>query len=296
MKTELRNQNARNLHEKDTGEILRIINNEDRTVAKAVEQALPDIVPAVDRFVDSYRQGGQIFYVGAGTSGRLGVLDAAEIPPTFGVPEGRVVGEIAGGKEAITSAKEGYEDDNEAGETRASENDIGKKDFVVGISASGRTPFVLGFLRASKKAGASTAAITNNTGSPVEAASDVTIVAETGPEVIAGSTRMKAGTAQKMILNMLSTAAMIKLGKVFDNLMVDVVASNEKLKDRAKRILEELTEAGEDEIAEMLRKTDYEVKPAILALKGNLTVAEARRSLERHDGHLELALTEVDNS
>ena len=296
MKTESRNQNARNLHEKDTGEILRIINNEDRTVAKAVEKALPDIELAVEEFVDSYRRGGRIFYVGAGTSGRLGVLDAAEIPPTFGVPEGRVVGEIAGGKEAITSAKEGCEDDNEAGKTRARENDIGKKDFVVGISASGRTPFVLGFLEASGEAGAGTATITNNPGAPVEAVSEISIVAETGPEVIAGSTRMKAGTAQKMILNMLSTAAMIRLGKVFDNLMVDVVASNEKLKDRAKNILEELTEAEEDEIDEILRETGYEVKPAILALKGDLTVAEARKSLEAHDGHLELALTEVDSS
>lgn len=295
MKTESRNQNAKNLHEKDTREVLRIINQEDSSVADAVGKALRDIELAVESFVDSFRKGGRIIYVGAGTSGRLGVLDAAEIPPTFGVPEGRVIGEIAGGEEAITSAREGCEDDREAGEARAQEKRIEEKDFVLGISASGRTPFVLGYLEAASKNGADTAGITNNPDTQLEKASDVTIVAETGPEVIAGSTRMKAGTAQKMVLNMISTAAMIRLGKVYDNLMVDVVASNEKLKDRARNIVEGLTEAGKDDINAILKETGYEVKPAILALRADLTVTEARNRLDRNDGHLDLALEEVED-
>ncbi|MBS3788123.1 MAG: N-acetylmuramic acid 6-phosphate etherase [Candidatus Bipolaricaulota bacterium] len=294
MKTESRNQNAKNLHEKDTREVLRIINQEDSSVADAVGKALRDIELAVERFVDSFRKGGRILYVGAGTSGRIGVLDAAEIPPTFGVPEGRVIAEIAGGKEAITSAREGSEDDRESGATRAKKKKIEENDFAVGISASGRTPFVLGYLGAASKAGADTAGITNNPDTQLEKASDITIVAETGPEVIAGSTRMKAGTAQKMVLNMISTAATIRLGKVYDNLMVDVVASNEKLKVRARNIVEELTEAGRGEINAILKETGYEVKPAILALRSDLTVTQARNILDRNDGHLELALEEVE--
>jgi len=295
MKTETRNERAKNLHEKDLKEILRIINEEDSSVAGAVGEALPDIEMAVNHFVDSFRKGGRIIYVGAGTSGRLGVLDAVELNPTFGIEKGRVIGEIAGGNEAIISAREGFEDDRGAGEDWARERGVGENDFVVGISASGRTPFVLGYIDAAGKEGAKTAAVTNNPDAPVKHLAELTIIADTGPEVIAGSTRMKAGTAQKMILNMISTAAMVSLGKVYDNLMVDVVASNEKLKERAKAILGELTEADDEEIDVTLKKTEFQVKPAILALRGGLSVREAKQNLEKHDGHLDAALAEVES-
>ncbi len=296
MKTEARNEDAKNLHKKETGEILRLINEEDKTVADAVGEALPEIEEAVNLFVKSFRNGGRVFYVGAGTSGRLGILDASEIPPTFGVSENRVVGLIAGGKEAITSAQEKTEDERSSGERLAEEKGIGKNDFVVGISASGRTPFVLGCLEYSSDRGASTASITNNRNAQVERTSDVTIVAETGPEIIAGSTRMKAGTAQKMILNMISTASMIRLGKVFDNLMVDVVPSNEKLKNRATGIVKTVTGMEEGRIEEKLKESEYEVKPAILSLVGNISVSVAREYLKKHEGYLDAALDDVEGA
>ena len=293
MKTEARNKAAKNLHKKDTEEILRLINEEDKTVADAVGETLSEIEEAVNLFVKSFRSGGRVFYVGAGTSGRLGILDASEIPPTFGVSENRVVGLIAGGEEAITSAQEETEDDRSSGEQLAEKKGVGKNDFVVGISASGRTPFVLGCLEYSSDQGAATAAITNNRNARVKNTSDVTIVAETGPEIIAGSTRMKAGTAQKMVLNMISTASMIRLGKVFDNLMVDVVPSNEKLRNRAAGIVKTVTGMEDRKIEEKLKESEYEVKPAILSLIGNIPVSEAREYLKKHKGFLDAALDDV---
>jgi len=293
MKTEGRNERARNLHRKETREVLRIINEADRSVADSVREALPEIEAAVDLFVSSFRKGGRIFYIGAGTSGRIGVLDASEIPPTFGVSEDRVNGLIAGGREALTSARESREDDVAAGRALVEDSDISETDFVVGVSASGRTPFVLGFLEAAGEKGTATAAITNNKGAPIDDLSGVTIVAETGPEIIAGSTRMKAGTAQKMVLNMLSTASMVRLGKVFDNLMVDVVPSNEKLKKRARKIVRTVTGAENDEIEVRLKESDYDVKATILTLELEISLTEARRLLDRHDDHLGKALEEA---
>ncbi len=293
MKTEGRNERARNLHRKETREVLRIINEADRSVADSVREVLPEIEAAVDLFVSSFRDGGMIFYVGAGTSGRIGVLDASEIPPTFGVSEDRVNGLIAGGREALTSARESREDDVAAGRALVEDRDISETDFVVGVSASGRTPFVLGFLEAAGETGTATAAITNNKEAPIDDLSGVTIVAETGPEIIAGSTRMKAGTAQKMVLNMLSTASMVRLGKVFDNLMVDVVPSNEKLKKRARKIVRTVTGAENGEIEARLKESDYDVKATILTLELEISLTEARRLLDRHDGHLGKALEET---
>lgn len=292
MKTEEPNDKAGGLHEKNTREILKVINAEDRKVATAVEEEIPRIESTVEVFTRTIKNDGSVYYVGSGTSGRLGILDASEIPPTFGMREDRVVGLIAGGEAAVTSAREGREDDKEAGEHLVQKNDIGKGDLLIGISASGRTPFVLGCLQKASANGADTAGITNNSGALIEEYADITIIAETGPEVIAGSTRMKAGTAQKMILNMISTASMVKLGKVYDNFMVDLVASNEKLKDRAKRILKSLTGADEEKIKAVLKESDYEVKPAVLALKEDLTVAQARKQLDACDGYLGKALGE----
>lgn len=294
METESRNKKARDLQAKSTRDLLRLINEEDKKIAQAVRETIPRIEDVINKFVSTFKSGGTIYYVGAGTSGRLGVLDAAEIPPTFGVPDDRVVGLIAGGEEAFTSAQEGREDDRLAGKKLAEENDISEDDLVIGISASGKTPFVLGCLEAADDAGAATASITNNKGQPIVKPSDVSVALETGPEVIAGSTRMKAGTAQKMVLNMISTVSMIKLGKVYDNLMVDVVASNEKLKERARRILRELTEADEVEIEKTLEASNYEVKPAVLALKGRLSVKKARKLLESHGGYLDSALKDLE--
>ncbi|MFP4136375.1 MAG: N-acetylmuramic acid 6-phosphate etherase [Candidatus Acetothermia bacterium] len=294
METESRNKKTRDLQAKSTRDLLRLINEEDKKIAEAVRETIPRIKDVINKFVSTFKSGGTIYYVGAGTSGRLGVLDAAEIPPTFGVPDDRVVGLIAGGEEAFTSAQEGREDDRLAGKKLTEENDISEDDLVIGISASGRTPFVLGCLEAADDAGAATASITNNKGQPIVKPSDVSVALETGPEVIAGSTRMKAGTAQKMVLNMISTVSMIKLGKVYDNLMVDVVASNEKLKERARRILRELTEADEVEIEKTLEASNYEVKPAVLVLKGRLSVKKARKLLESHGGYLDSALKDLE--
>lgn len=290
MKTEERNDNSRNLHKKSIAGILQIINQEDQKVAGAVRRALPEIERAVEKYVDSCRCGGTVYYIGAGTSGRLGVLDASEMPPTFGVPEDRTEGVIAGGKEALMSAKEGSEDNREEGKKLIEKREISKNDFVVGITASGTTPFVLGCLEETQKRSIPNAGITNNSGAQVENFTDITMVVETGPEVITGSTRMKAGTAQKMVLNMLSTAAMIKLGKVYDNVMVDMVASNSKLRRRAKRILSTLTSVDEKEIEEVLAETDYHVKPALLALKANIEVEKAIGILKQNDGYLDRAL------
>lgn len=292
MRTEKPNEDAEGLHEKSTKEVLKIINSEDKKIATTVEEEIPEIEKTVEIFARTIKNGGSVYYVGAGTSGRLGILDASEIPPTFGLEEDKVVGLIAGGKDAIISAKEGREDDKEAGKQLIRERNIGDSDMVIGISASGRTPFVLGCLEEARSNGSATAGISNNSGAPISKYSDITFTAETGPEIIAGSTRMKAGTAQKMILNMISTAAMVKLGKVYDNFMVDLVASNEKLKDRAKRILKSLTGADEERIKTVLKESDYEVKPAVLAIKEELTVAEAREKLTACDGYLGRALGE----
>lgn len=293
MKTEEQNENARNLHEKSTGEILSIINDEDQKVASTVEKALPEIELLVEKFVKTYQSGNDICYIGAGTSGRIGVLDASEIPPTFRVPSDCVRGLIAGGKKAFGSAVESKEDDEKAGAEKVKE-EMNEGDLLIGISASGETPFVLGGLKRAKETGVATAAVTSNENSSIEEVAETTIVAETGPEVIAGSTRMKAGTAQKMILNMVSTTAMINLGKVYDNFMIDVVPTNEKLKSRAIKTLQKLTDKEQGDVKVALEKSDYEVKPALLSLKFEVSGEKARKVLSENDGFLKPAMKEIE--
>ncbi|MBS3814029.1 N-acetylmuramic acid 6-phosphate etherase [Candidatus Bipolaricaulota bacterium] len=294
METEERNENARNLHEKSTEQILKIINREDQKVASAVEAVLPKIETLVAEFVKTYENGGDICYIGAGTSGRIGVLDASEIPPTFRVPSNRIRGLIAGGKSAFASARESEEDDRQAGYNRVKQ-EMSEGDFLIGVSASGETPFVLGGLKRAEEIGITTAAITSNENPSVEKIAETTVVVETGPEVIAGSTRMKAGTAQKMILNMISTTAMVNLGKVYDNFMVDVVPTNKKLKRRAIRALQSLTDKDEEEIQSVLQQSGYEVKPALISLKFGIPVSDAREALSKNDGFLGPAMEEFDD-
>jgi len=288
--TEQNNAHASGLDQKPVSEILRIINAEDQRVPETVGRALDQIEPAVEAFVDAFRRGGRVFYVGAGTSGRLGVLDAAECPPTFGVAPARVQGVLAGGQEAFFEASEGAEDDRDAGHALLEERAIEPPDLLVGIAASGETPFVLGAVEGARACGVRTVGICNNPEGALARLAELPIVAAVGPEVVAGSTRMKAGTAQKLILNMLSTTAMVKLGKVYDGYMVDVKASNHKLRRRAAAILHALTGATDGAITEALAQTGYEVKPALLMLKGGIPRARAVALLEEHHGMIRAAL------
>jgi len=288
--TEQNNAHASGLDQKPVSEILRIINAEDQRVPETVGRALDQIEPAVEAFVDAFRRGGRVFYGGAGTSGRLGVLDAAECPPTFGVAPARVQGVLAGGQEAFFEASEGAEDDRDAGHALLEERAIEPPDLLVGIAASGETPFVLGAVEGARACGVRTVGICNNPEGALARLAELPIVAAVGPEVVAGSTRMKAGTAQKLILNMLSTTAMVKLGKVYDGYMVDVKASNHKLRRRAAAILHALTGATDGAITEALAQTGYEVKPALLMLKGGIPRARAVALLEEHHGMIRAAL------
>ncbi|HBX49387.1 MAG TPA: N-acetylmuramic acid 6-phosphate etherase, partial [Clostridiaceae bacterium] len=235
--TEERNPDTLNLDKLETVDMLKLINNEDKKVAFAVEKSLSDIAKAVDVIAENMKKGGRLFYIGAGTSGRLGIVDASECPPTFGVDAELVQGLIAGGHDAIFKSVEGAEDNDELGKKDLIDKNLKPFDVVCGIAASGRTPYVLGGMRYAKEIGCPTISVTMNPNSEMAKVADYPISVVVGPEVLMGSTRMKAGTAQKMVLNMLSTGAMVKLGKVYSNLMVDVKASNEKLVARAKRIV-----------------------------------------------------------
>lgn len=246
--------NHDHLEKKSTEELLRGINAEDGKVAAAVQEAIPSILPLVDAIAERMQRGGRLFYLGAGTSGRLGIVDASECPPTFGVPHGMVIGLIAGGDTAIRKAVEFAEDDEQQGWTDLQEHAIGKDDTVVGIAASGSTPYVLGALKACNEAGILTGCITCNPGSPVTQVAKHPIVAVVGPEFVTGSTRMKSGTAQKLILNMISTSVMIKLGRVKGNRMVDMQMSNNKLIDRGTRMVMEGLGVDYDRANELLRK------------------------------------------
>jgi N-acetylmuramic acid 6-phosphate etherase len=291
--TEQRNPKSRDLDKKSVAEILRIMNEEDKSVAEAVSHELEAIERVVHAFVKTYERGGRIFYVGAGTSGRIGVLDAAELPPTFGIPPERVQGIMAGGLEAFFRADESLEDDREAGRIVVREKQMNERDLVIGLTASGETPFVLGCLEEAKRRGITTVGVTNNPNSTITREVDIAVIVVVGPEVIAGSTRLKAGTAQKLVLNMISTTAMIKLGKVYDNLMVDVQANNQKLRRRAESILSELTGADPERIRTALAEAGYEVKPALLMLKANIPYPEAKRLLGKHRGFVREALREL---
>ncbi|OXS13578.1 N-acetylmuramic acid 6-phosphate etherase [Zobellella denitrificans] len=288
--SEGRNPDTLDIDLKSTLDIVTTINAQDQRVPEAVARVLPEIAAAVDLIVAALRRGGRLVYLGAGTSGRLGVLDASECPPTFSVPAGMVVGLIAGGEAAMFRAQEGAEDDAARGEQDLRDIDLSDKDVVVGIAASGRTPYVLGGLRYARALGAGTVALACNPGSAIGREAAIAIEPEVGPEVITGSTRLKSGTAQKLVLNMLSTASMIRLGKVYQNLMVDVNASNEKLEARAIRIVMQATGADESTAARALDDADREVKLAILMLLSGLCKAEARARLQRGQGVLRRAL------
>jgi len=272
-----------------TRELLKMINREDRLVPGAVARELGPISRAVDAVAKSMEQGGRLIYVGAGTSGRLAALDAAECPPTFGVPARIVQAVVAGGRRALTRAAEGAEDSPSRGAGDLAARRIGAHDVVVGVTASGGTPYVVGALRFARKRGAKTVLLTSNRNSPARRWASITIAPQTGAEVIAGSTRMKAGTAQKLILNMLSTAAMIRLGRVYNNWMVDLNMTNAKLRSRGLRILEEAAGASAPEAKRALAQS-RSLRVALVMLKTGQSASEARRSLQRTAGNLEQAL------
>jgi N-acetylmuramic acid 6-phosphate etherase len=286
MQTEQPNPNTRQIDQVPTLDALRLINAEDARVAAAVEAALPQIAQAVDAIAERLRAGGRLIYVGAGTSGRLGVLDAVECVPTFGTPPELVQGLIAGGLPALTQAAEGAEDDRAAGHDELIALGVTANDAVVGIAASGRTPYVLGALDAAREVGALRVGIACNTPAPLLDAAEIGIAAVVGPEVIAGSTRLKAGTAQKLILNMISTATMIRLGKVYGNRMVDVKVTNQKLAGRARRLVAEIAGIDEAEAGRLLGQTGNRVKPAVVMALLGLSAAEAQARLDAAQGVL----------
>ena len=271
-------------------EIVALINDEDAQVAGAVREQLSQVARAVDAIVERLRCGGRMFYFGAGTSGRLGVLDASEMPPTFSVPPDVIQGWIAGGDSALRRSSEAAEDDAASGAQAARDAGVGSADVVVGIAASGTTPWVLGALGEARTRGAVTITLTCDPGAPLARAAEIAIVPVVGPEVIAGSSRMKAGTAQKMVLNMLSTATMIRLGKVYGNLMVDVRPTNTKLRRRAVRILQQAAGAGSEAARAALEETGYEVKPALVMLLSGVDADEARRRLAEVEGSVRHAV------
>jgi N-acetylmuramic acid 6-phosphate etherase len=271
-------------------ELARLMNEADATVPGAVRAALPQIVPAIEGVTGRLAAGGRLFYVGAGSAGRIGVLDAAECPPTFSTPPGMVRAVIAGGGDAFRSAVEGAEDDSDAGAAFVGEYEVNAADAVVGIAASGRTPFVLAAMRAAREQGALTVGLSCNQDTPLSAEAQFPIEVLVGPEVVAGSTRLKAGTAQKLVLNMMSTIAMVRLGKTYGNLMVDLRVTNAKLRDRAVRMIERVTGAPRPAAEAALEAADLDVKVAIMILGGSSTVDEAGRRLAASGGRLREAL------
>lgn len=273
-----------------TFDILREINSEDKGVPLAVERVIPEIAAAVDKIVAAFQKGGRLVYMGAGTSGRLGVLDASECPPTFSVPEGMVVGLIAGGEYALTHAVEGAEDDPAKGREALEDIKLTADDVVVGIAVSGRTPYVIGGLTYAKEVGATTVALSCNPNSLIAGIADLAISPVVGPEILTGSTRLKSGTAQKLILNMLTTASMIRIGKSYQNLMVDVSASNQKLVARASRIVMQATGCAIEEARAALDETGNDVKLAILMVVTGMGLDEARKALENAGGFLRKAI------
>ncbi len=288
--TEERNPATFDIDTKSTLQILKSINQEDKKVALAVEKELPNIARAVDLIVNAFKNKGRLFYVGAGTSGRLGVLDAAECPPTFGTPPGMIKGIISGGRRTLVRSKEGVEDDFEAGAWDLTKNRVRKRDVVVGIAASRRTPYVLGALEKARKVGATTIFVFCSPTKKLKTKVDVAISPMLGPEVIAGSTRMKAATAQKMILNMLTTTAMIKLGKVYQNLMVDLQARSEKLVERSKRIIMLATGVDYRKARQHLEKADGKVKTALVMILANVDKKTAERRLRKAGGFVAKAV------
>lgn len=288
--TERRNPSSWNMDLLPTEDLLRLINREDHRVAEAIRIVIPAITKAVDFIAERMKQGGRLIYIGAGTSGRLGVLDAVECTPTFSLEPGKVVGIIAGGKGAMFAAKEAVEDNFQLGVREIARYKVEKRDAVVGLAASGQTPYVLGALAEARKRGALSVMVYCNEGTPLALKLDVEINPVVGPEVLTGSTRMKAGSAQKMVLNMISTAVMVKLGKVYSNLMVDVNATNRKLRLRAENIFMEITGADVETAKAYLTQANYRVKPAIVMYKKECSLEKAQELLAKHEGFLRKVL------
>jgi len=284
--TEERNPVSMKIDQMNTEEIIRLINQEDAKVAEAVRAEIPAIKRTVDMIVDRMRKGGRLFYVGAGTSGRLGILDAIECGPTFSVEKGKVVGILAGGEKAMFISQEETEDDFDMGAKAIKKYSINDLDSVIGIAASGNTPYVLGAIEEAKKHGALTMGLVCIIGSLLGKKVDIAIAPIVGPEVITGSTRMKAGTAQKIVLNTISTTVMIKLGKVYSNLMIALNPTNYKLRERAKNIFMEITNANYDAAEEYLKKADYNIKAAIVMYRKGVTLEKALKLLEEKKGIL----------
>ncbi|MDE3108591.1 MAG: N-acetylmuramic acid 6-phosphate etherase [Acidobacteriota bacterium] len=295
-KTEQRNSRSRGIDRKRALEIIRLMNEEDARVADSVRRELPRIAKVVDAIVKAFRSGGRLIYVGAGTSGRQAVLDAAECPPTFGTTPDLVTAIIAGGERAVRFASEDAEDSAANGALELRRAGVSGRDVVVGISASGTTPFVLGAMRFARRRGATTVAVTSNAGSPVARQADISIEPDTGPEVISGSTRLKAGTAQKMVLNMLSTASMVRLGRVYDNWMVYLALTNGKLQRRGAQILREITGASASAAEHALRQTGHNLPAAIVMLKTSASAHDARRFIEASGGHVRSAIDAANKS
>jgi N-acetylmuramic acid 6-phosphate etherase len=273
-------------------EIVLLMSREDEKVPAAVAREIPAIARAVDAIVPRMQTGGRLIYVGAGTSGRLGVLDASECPPTFGTSPQLVRGLIAGGRKAVTEPVEGAEDNRANARRDLKRIRLTKNDSVVGLAASGTTPYVLAGIAYAKRHGALTIAVTANRKSPLARAAQIAIAPDVGPEVLTGSTRLKAGTAQKMVLNMLSTATMVRLGHAYENLMIDLTKTNRKLRDRAKRILMEATGKSVSETEHALRKSSHNLRVALIMLKRRITAERAQKALEAADGDLRRALRE----
>ena len=295
-KTECRNKNSIGIDKKNSLQIVKVINKEDKKVIKAVKQALPEISKAIDICYEALLNNGRVIYIGAGTSGRLGVLDASEMPPTFGVDNNQIVGLIAGGDDALRNPIEGAEDDPKAILVDLKKIKFTKKDVLLGASASGGAPYVISGLKYAKKLGSKTISLSTNKNTKIGSIVDVAIEPDVGPEIITGSTRMKSGTAQKLVFNMISTGAMIKLGKVYDNLMIDVSASNIKLKKRAIGIVKEFVKDKEEkEIENILIETKYNVKKSIVMLKYDMKLNEIKKYFNDDKKSLRNILEDIQN-
>jgi N-acetylmuramic acid 6-phosphate etherase len=288
--TESRNQQTMQIDTAEAIDILRIMNEQDQLVALAVKEVLPEVEAAVQFVFESFKNGGRLIYLGAGTSGRLGVLDAVECPPTFSTEPEMVVGLMAGGEGAFLKAVEGAEDDPELGVNDLKQLELTENDTVIGIAASGRTPYVIGALRYARSIGAKTVALSCNKNAAISKEADQAIEVIVGPEVLTGSTRLKSGTAHKMILNMISTSSMILLGKAYENLMVDVKVSNLKLKERAIGIIRKITGVSYDVALETLEKSDLQVKTAIVMIMTETTKQQAEELLDAANGYVKIAI------
>jgi N-acetylmuramic acid 6-phosphate etherase len=288
--TEQVNEHTRGIDRLDTLDIVRRIHEEDRKITEAVEAILPQIAAAAELIIAAFKRGGRLFYVGAGTSGRIGILDASECPPTFGTDPSMVQGMIAGGDRAIRDAVEGAEDNEALGAEDIDDRRVSARDVVVGIAASGRTPYVLGAMKRARELGSTVIGLCNNLDSPMRGLADLMLEAVVGPEVVLGSTRMKSGTAQKLILNMLTTTSMIRIGKVYDNLMVDLMPSNEKLVYRSKRIIRLATGAGDEAVNVAYDASGGHVKKAIVMLLAGVDADRAGELLSRSEGFVHGAI------